>query len=62
MEKELKIKINKGGPYLVSGEFKLVLPSGEEKEMTGNTFLCRCGRSGKKPFCDGSHKSFPFDE
>jgi CDGSH-type Zn-finger protein len=61
-EKEFQVKIVKGGPYVVSGNFKLNLPSGEEKTVTDKAFLCRCGHSNNKPFCDGSHAKSDFDK
>lgn len=62
MEEKIKVQVIKGGPYVITEEFKLLLASGEEKNMTGKTFLCRCGASKNKPFCDGSHTKIEFDK
>ena len=60
MEKELKITVIKSGPLKVEGELKFIMPDGEEK-VQNNAYLCRCGGSGKKPFCDGTHKKIGFE-
>lgn len=62
MDNEFTLKVLAKGPYVAAGEFKLILPSGEEKVMSGKTFLCRCGASKNKPFCDGSHTQIDFDK
>lgn len=54
-EKAVSIKVMENGPYLVKGTFTLEMPDGKIEEKTGNTALCRCGRSKNKPYCDGSH-------
>jgi CDGSH-type Zn-finger protein len=72
---DFKITIAKDGPYLVSGGVPLAKQHivtndrGESIEWReGESFperdsyaLCRCGQSGKKPFCDGTHKKVGFD-
>jgi len=35
-------------------------PFGVEVEAGQTYWWCRCGRSQKQPFCDGSHKSTEF--
>ena len=35
--------------------------AGDDVTKTGPAFLCRCGQSRNKPFCDGSHKRVGFD-
>jgi CDGSH-type Zn-finger protein len=52
-----KIEILKDGPYLVTGEVELL--DADEKPVatkSAKIALCRCGRSGEKPFCDGTHR------
>jgi CDGSH-type Zn-finger protein len=49
------------GPILLRGDFVLRTPQGEVIDpRRGTVALCRCGRSGIKPFCDGSHKLSRF--
>lgn len=50
------------GPLVLKNETDsdLVLTSKERVEEGKQAFLCRCGVSKKKPFCDGSHKAAGF--
>jgi CDGSH-type Zn-finger protein len=49
------------GPLIVRGEFRLLDQDGAEIDPGRKTIaLCRCGKSGIKPFCDGSHKRSGF--
>lgn len=50
-----EIKVVRDGPLLVRGRCALVGEEGESIAEDGPFALCRCGRSDRKPFCDGSH-------
>lgn len=43
------------GPYRVRGPVQLIAANGDRYELRERQTLCRCGQSGNKPFCDGSH-------
>lgn len=49
------------GPYMVSGSFSLIDADGKEISVEGDAYLCRCGASANKPFCDGSHRKASFE-
>jgi len=57
------IQVLKNGPYMVSGEIELEDAEGKTIPTKGESCaLCRCGQSGKKPFCDGSHVKANFKD
>jgi CDGSH-type Zn-finger protein len=61
MEKNsFQVQVSKKGPYIINGNVKIIFPDGTEQDHTGVIALCRCGGSGKKPFCDGTHTNIGF--
>jgi CDGSH-type Zn-finger protein len=48
------------GPIRIEGEAELYTAEGSLIERAQELCLCRCGRSGSKPYCDGSHKDAGF--
>ena len=52
----------KNGPYMVQGTLQLLDAEGNKVELKDDPiFLCRCGGSANKPFCDGTHKNNGFE-
>ena len=58
----MKITVNKNGSLRVEGEFAIYDAEGNAFDLAGRTAisLCRCGHSGNKPFCDGTHRQIEF--
>jgi CDGSH-type Zn-finger protein/nitrite reductase/ring-hydroxylating ferredoxin subunit len=70
-----EIVVTPNGPYEVTGDLaitpKRMVLSNQDEPLTwategrlpsgSPTFLCRCGQSSNKPFCDGSHLTADFD-
>jgi uncharacterized Fe-S cluster protein YjdI len=56
---ELEVSPMSNGPLLVRGRLRVTLPDGSSEELTRAAF-CRCGQSGNKPFCDGTHREVGF--
>ena len=48
------------GPLWVSGGIEVTRADGTALETRNRVTLCRCGQSGSKPLCDGSHKEAGF--
>jgi CDGSH-type Zn-finger protein len=52
----------RNGPLLVEGSCQLIDREGNEVARCGPFALCRCGKSLKKPFCDGTHAKIGFKD
>ncbi|MCK5391967.1 MAG: CDGSH iron-sulfur domain-containing protein [Deltaproteobacteria bacterium] len=50
------------GPYEVSGDIGLNINDDMSLSNDDPYYLCRCGASENKPFCDGSHKKINFSD
>jgi CDGSH-type Zn-finger protein/uncharacterized Fe-S cluster protein YjdI len=48
------------GSLKVVGNLEVVSGTGRTVNRVSQVFLCRCGQSQNKPYCDGSHKAAGF--
>lgn len=75
MPEATRIKVTQNGPYYVTGGVPIRIQiiatdadgepnqwiEGESLDTPESYLLCRCGNSGNKPFCDGTHNKVHFD-
>ena len=71
----ISIKVTENGPYIVTGKPPLKqqfieqnvaghswsYADGQSFGLSEKASLCRCGRTGSAPFCDGSHRRGELD-
>jgi CDGSH-type Zn-finger protein/uncharacterized Fe-S cluster protein YjdI len=56
---ELKLTPKPNGPMVIEGKLEFRAADGSSF-VTEKVWLCRCGGSRNKPFCDGTHKTNGF--
>ena len=57
---KLIVKLMKDGPAILEGTYTVESETIDPATSDKGIALCRCGASGTKPFCDGSHKAAGF--
>jgi CDGSH-type Zn-finger protein/uncharacterized Fe-S cluster protein YjdI len=55
-----QIEVTPNGPVVIKSSCMIKHADGREELREGKTFLCRCGASNNKPYCDGAHKKINF--
>jgi len=56
------VEAMKNGPLMVYGNVTVKDSAGNETRKNKVTAFCRCGASGNKPFCDGTHVRIGFKD
>lgn len=56
----LQIDPQLNGPLRVRGNLEIISGTGRMVTRVTSAYLCRCGHSQTKPFCDGSHAKVGF--
>ncbi|OQW76768.1 MAG: iron-binding protein [Proteobacteria bacterium ST_bin13] len=56
----LVIEPQQDGPLEVLGNLELCAGTGRTFDRVTSTWLCRCGGSANKPYCDGTHRKIGF--
>ncbi|SFS51041.1 Uncharacterized Fe-S cluster protein YjdI [Zhouia amylolytica] len=57
---ETKVEVLPNGPLLIYGTLKVKDKQGNIETKNKTTAFCRCGSSGNKPYCDGTHTEINF--
>jgi CDGSH-type Zn-finger protein len=59
---QVRITVNNNGPLKVEGPIELLDAQGKAFPIREGkaAYLCRCGASTNKPFCDGAHSKIGF--
>ncbi len=56
------VEVAKNGPLLVYGNLQVKGKNGSVVQKSKVTAFCRCGASGNKPYCDGTHQKIGFKD
>jgi CDGSH-type Zn-finger protein/uncharacterized Fe-S cluster protein YjdI len=56
----LRIVLSENGPLELRGSFVIASEDADTAYAGGRAWLCRCGGSGSKPFCDETHRKNGF--
>lgn len=54
------VEVTANGPLIVKGTIEVKHADGRIEVKEERCALCRCGASGNKPYCDGSHRKSGF--
>ena len=57
----VQIEVIENGPLRITGDISVHFMDGTLQQKTPRASFCRCGASGNKPFCDGSHRKIGFN-